>query len=69
VHNWLLRRLPRTQPDLAEAVARLDAMSLQLGRDITIPLARDVLGDIASATADEISGTRPHPSREDPPLL
>jgi DnaA regulatory inactivator Hda len=69
VHNWLLRRLPRTQPDLAEAVARLDAMSLQLGRDITIPLTRDVLGDIASATADEISGTRPHPSREDPPLL
>jgi DnaA regulatory inactivator Hda len=69
VHNWLLRRLPRTQPDLAEAVARLDAISLQLRRDITVPLARAALGDVASAPADEISGTRPHPSREDPPVL
>jgi DnaA regulatory inactivator Hda len=69
VHNWLLRRLPRTQPDLAEAVARLDAVSMELGRDITIPLARDVLGDVASVASDEISGTRPSPSREDPPLL
>jgi DnaA regulatory inactivator Hda len=69
VHIWLLRRLPRTQPDLAEAVARLDAVSLQLGRDITVPLARDVLGDVAGVAPDEISGTRPSPSREDPPLL
>jgi DnaA regulatory inactivator Hda len=77
VHHWLLRRLPRTQPDLAEAVARLDAVSLQLARDITIPLARDVLGDVAGVASghvatgapDEISGTSPSPSREDPPLL
>ena len=77
VHNWLLRRLPRTQPDLAEAVARLDAISLQLRRDITVPLARDVLGDVVgvasghvtTVAADEISGTRPSLSREDPPLL
>jgi DnaA regulatory inactivator Hda len=77
VHTWLLRRLPRTQPDLAEAVARLDAVSLQLGRDITVPLARDVLNDVvgvasghvAGVASDEISGTRPSPSREDPPLL
>jgi DnaA regulatory inactivator Hda len=69
VRNWLLRRLPRTQPDLAEAVARLDAVSLQLGRDITIPLARAALGDVAGVAADEISGTRPPPSREDPRLL
>jgi DnaA regulatory inactivator Hda len=69
VHNWLLRRLPRTQPDLAEAVARLDAVSMRLGRDITIPLARDVLGEVASVAPDEISRTRPSLSREDPPLL
>ncbi len=48
VLNWLLRRLPRTQPDLAEAVARLDAVSLQLRRDITVPLARAVLGDLGA---------------------
>ena len=69
VHTWLLRRLPRTQPDLAEAVARLDEVSLQLRRDITVPLARAALGDAATGGADEISGTRQHPSREDPPLL
>jgi DnaA regulatory inactivator Hda len=69
VHTWLLRRLPRTQPDLAEAVARLDEVSLQLRRDITVPLARAALGDVAGVAADEISGTRQHPSREDPPLL
>jgi len=69
VLTWLLRRLPRTQPDLAEAVARLDAISLQLHRDITVPLARATLCEIGAAPADEISGTRPSPSREDPPLL
>jgi DnaA regulatory inactivator Hda len=69
VLNWLLRRLPRTQPDLAEAVARLDAISLQLHRDITVPLARAALGELGAVAADEISGTRLHPSREDPPLL
>jgi DnaA regulatory inactivator Hda len=69
VHNWLLRRLPRTQPDLAETVARLDAISLKLGRGITVPLARDVLDGVVSLGADEFSGTSPPPSREDPPLL
>jgi DnaA regulatory inactivator Hda len=69
VHNWLLRRLPRTQPDLAETVARLDDISIRLGRGITVPLARDVLEGVVSLGADEISGTSPSPSRDDPPLL
>jgi hypothetical protein len=42
---------------------------VRLGRDITIPLARDVLGEVASVAPDEISRTRPSLSREDPPLL
>jgi len=69
VHTWLLRRLPRTQPDLAATVARLDDISIRLGRGITVPLARDVLEGVVRLGADEISGTNPSPSREDPPLL
>jgi chromosomal replication initiation ATPase DnaA len=72
LHVLLARLLAERQlrlPDVAEAVARLDAISLQLHRDITVPLARAALGEIGAAPADEISGTRPSPSREDPPLL
>jgi chromosomal replication initiation ATPase DnaA len=66
---WLLRHLPRTSAKLGEAVARLDAISLEQHRDITVPMAREVLADLMADDADEISGTVPPPSRDDPRLL
>jgi len=69
VHDWLLSRLPRTAAALAEAVARLDAMSLDVHRGITVRLARDVLTDLLGPPADEISGTTLPPSRDNSPLL
>jgi DnaA regulatory inactivator Hda len=68
VHQWLLRRLPRTAAALADAVARLDAASLDNHRAITVPLARDVLAELVTAP-DEISGTTTRPSRDDPRVL
>lgn len=68
VRDWLVLRLPRTAAALADAVARLDAVSLDTHRTITVPLAREVLAELISEP-DEISGTAPPPSRDGPPLL
>jgi len=69
VLNWLLNHLPRTPAMLGEAVARLDAVSLEQHRDITLPMVREVLAELLSAESDEILGTKPPPSRDDPRLL
>jgi DnaA regulatory inactivator Hda len=69
VQNWLLHRLPRTAAALREAVARLDAAALEAQRDITVPLAREVLGELVATPPDEISETAGAPSRSDPSLL
>lgn len=69
VQEWLLRRLPRTAAALQDAVARLDAAALEAHRDITVPLARDVLAELIAAPPDEFSETAGPPSRSDPPLL
>jgi len=52
---------------LREAVARLDAASLERRRNITVPFATDVLADLLAS--DEISGTVSPPSRDGPALL
>lgn len=57
VHDWLLRRLPRTAGALREAMARLDSASLAAHRPITVPLARETLADMLAASDDEISGS------------
>jgi chromosomal replication initiation ATPase DnaA len=69
VLRWLLEHLPRTTAKLGEAVARLDAISMEHHREITVPMAREVLADLMAADMDEISGTAPPPSRDDPRLL
>jgi chromosomal replication initiation ATPase DnaA len=46
VHEWLLRRLPRTPAALREAVERLDEAALACGSAITRALAAAVLGDM-----------------------
>lgn len=46
VHEWLLRRLPRTPAALHEAVERLDEAALAGGSAITRALAATVLGDM-----------------------
>jgi chromosomal replication initiation ATPase DnaA len=69
VLNWLLEHLPRTAAALNEAVARLDAVSLEHHRDITLPMVRAVLADLLSVEPDEFSGTGTPPSRDDPRLL
>ncbi|NNM00516.1 MAG: DnaA regulatory inactivator Hda, partial [Gammaproteobacteria bacterium] len=43
VAEFMLRRLPRTAPDLSRAVARLDAASLSAQRKLTVPFVRTVL--------------------------
>jgi chromosomal replication initiation ATPase DnaA len=55
VHEWLLRRLPRTPGALRDAVARLDEVALAGGSAITRTLA-------ASALADMIGSDPPSPS-------
>ena len=67
VQEWLVRRLPRSAAALREAVARLDAASLERRRNITVPFATDVLADLLAS--DEISGTASPPSRDGPALL
>jgi chromosomal replication initiation ATPase DnaA len=66
---WLLSRLPRTVPLLNEAVAKLHAVALEHHREITVPMARDVLAALLSADGDEISGTEAAPSPEERRLL
>jgi chromosomal replication initiation ATPase DnaA len=67
VQEWMLRWLPRSAAILREAVARLDAASLERRRNITVPFATDVLADLLAS--DEISGTVSPPSRDGPALL
>jgi chromosomal replication initiation ATPase DnaA len=67
VQEWLVRRLPRSAAVLREAVARLDAASLERRRNITVPFATDVLADLLAS--DEISGTVSPPSQCGPALL
>jgi len=57
VQEWLLLRLPRTASALCDAVARLDAAALEAKRDITVPLARDVLGELVTGEAEQMSGS------------
>jgi chromosomal replication initiation ATPase DnaA len=52
VHEWLLRRLPRTPAALREAVARLDEAALASGSAITRALAAAVLADMIGASPD-----------------
>jgi chromosomal replication initiation ATPase DnaA len=49
VHEWLLRRLPRTPAALRDAVARLDEAALAGGSAITRALAATVLGDMIAS--------------------
>jgi chromosomal replication initiation ATPase DnaA len=67
VQEWLVRRLPRSAAVLREAVARLDAASLERRRNITVPFATDVLADLLAS--DEISRTVSPPSQCGPALL
>ncbi len=55
VHEWLLRRLPRTPASLREAVERLDEAQLAVGSAITRALAASALADM----------TGPSPSAEE----
>jgi chromosomal replication initiation ATPase DnaA len=43
--EWLLRRIERSFDGARAAVARLDAAALERKRPVTVPLAREVLGD------------------------
>jgi chromosomal replication initiation ATPase DnaA len=52
VHEWLLRRLPRTPGALRAAVARLDDAALASGSAITRALAASALGDMLGASPD-----------------
>ncbi len=67
VHDWLLNRLPRSAAAVRDAVARLDAASLDQHRAISVLLAREVLADLLAP--DEFSGTDEAPSRHDPSVL
>jgi chromosomal replication initiation ATPase DnaA len=67
VQEWLVRRLPRSAAALREAVDRLDAASLDQHRNITVPLAAEVLVDLLEP--DEFSGSAPPHSRDGAPLL
>ena len=49
VQEWLVRRLPRSAAALREAVARLDAASLDRHRNITVPFAARGPGGRAGA--------------------
>lgn len=69
VLNWLMNHLPRTMAMLGDVVARLDVVSLEQHREITLPMVHEVLADLLSAEGDEISETRTPPSRDDPRLL
>jgi chromosomal replication initiation ATPase DnaA len=46
VHEWLLRRLPRSPAALREAVRRLDEASLARGSAVTTPLAAAALSEM-----------------------
>jgi chromosomal replication initiation ATPase DnaA len=52
VHEWLLRRLPRTPAALREAVERLDEASLAGGLAITRSLAASALADMIGPSPD-----------------
>jgi DnaA regulatory inactivator Hda len=48
---WLLRRVERSFAGARDAVARLDAAALAQKRAVTVPLAREVLGNDDQATS------------------
>jgi chromosomal replication initiation ATPase DnaA len=50
VIDWLLRRIERSFAGARDAVDRLDAAALALKRPVTVPLARDVLGEDQSTS-------------------
>jgi chromosomal replication initiation ATPase DnaA len=52
VHEWLLRRLPRTPAALREAMARLDEAALASGSAVTRVLAASALTGMIEPTAD-----------------
>jgi chromosomal replication initiation ATPase DnaA len=52
VHEWLLRRLPRTPAALREAMAQLDDAGLASGSAITRVLAASALANMVRPTAD-----------------
>jgi chromosomal replication initiation ATPase DnaA len=49
VQDWLLLRLPRTQPAILQAVARLDRLAMDAGRSITRALAARLLAESPNA--------------------
>jgi chromosomal replication initiation ATPase DnaA len=49
VQDWLLLRLPRTQPAIRQAVARLDRLGMDAGRSITRALAARLLAETQNA--------------------
>jgi chromosomal replication initiation ATPase DnaA len=49
--HWLLRRIERSFAGARDAVARLDAAALALKRPVTVPLAREVIGDDQSTSS------------------
>jgi len=55
VLEWLVRRLPRSAAAVRQAVERLDTMSLDAHRSITVPFAAQALADLLRE--DEICGT------------
>jgi chromosomal replication initiation ATPase DnaA len=52
VHEWLLRRLPRTSAALRQAVTRLDEAALANGSAVTRSLAAAVLVDMIGPSPD-----------------
>ena len=52
VHEWLLRRLPRTPAALREAMARLDKAALASGSAVTRVLAASALAGIIGPSPD-----------------
>ncbi|HET7881984.1 MAG TPA: DnaA/Hda family protein [Acetobacteraceae bacterium] len=59
--DWLALRVPRSAAAVRQAVERLDAMSLDSHRTITVPFAAEALADLLAP--DEISGTAALPSQ------
>jgi len=71
VQDWLLTHLPRSPSVLRQAVARLDRVSLTMGKPITRTLAARILADSGFATtdSDEVSMSGDDPSSQPPGFL
>jgi DnaA regulatory inactivator Hda len=55
--EWLLRRIERSFAGVGAAVARLDAAALERKRPVTVPLAREVLGEGDQSTSSSAGVT------------